>query len=66
MAVSKRTTGAEQIDESELSFWERVAIRALADCLHIQRTPAFCAQIAAECADAMVNERRKRIARNVK
>lgn len=61
MAVKRNTSLAERIDESEQSFWERAAIRALADCLSIQRTPAFCAQIAAECADAMVQERRKRV-----
>ena len=66
MAVKRNTPLAEQLDESELSFWERAAIRALADCLSIQRTPDFCAQIAAECADAMVRERRKRTRRNGK
>lgn len=54
------TTEPERVQPGEQAFWDRAAIRALADCLSIERTPEFCAHIAAEVADAMVRERRLR------
>jgi hypothetical protein len=63
MNEKRITTEPEQIQPSEESFWDRSAIRALADCLSIERTPEFCAHMAADVADAMVRERRLRVNR---
>jgi hypothetical protein len=60
MAVKKRTPQAEQMSTDELTFWKRVCLQALPDCLSIQRTPEFCAHVAADVADAMVRELRRR------
>lgn len=61
MSVNSLTGEAEQMNEEELRFWRGCFREALTDCLSIERTPEFCAQIAGEVADASVTEYRRRV-----
>jgi hypothetical protein len=60
MRAKRLTKQAEQMNEDELRFWRSCFREAIADCLSINRTPEFCAQIAGEVADASVRELRRR------
>jgi hypothetical protein len=61
MSENRVTEQAEQMTEIEARFWRSCFRQALADCLDIKRTPAFCAQVAGEVADASVRELRRRV-----
>lgn len=59
-AVSDTTETSPEMNDDERSFWKRVFLKALPDCLAVQQTPEYCAHIAAECADAAIRELRNR------
>jgi len=59
--VSESAEIGPEMNDDELSLWKRAFLKAPPDCLDIERTPDFCAHIAAETADAAVREYRRRV-----
>lgn len=59
--MSDTTETGPKMNDDELLFWKRAFLKALPDCLSIERTPEYCAHIAGEVADASVRELRSRI-----
>lgn len=60
-SVSENTEISPKMNEDEVLFWKRAFLKALPDCLDVEKTPDYCAHIASEVADASVREYRRRV-----